>query len=76
MPASQRVPFPVQPDQCEPQTSFPGAWKFRRYEVLGNKTVYKQQIVGPVTQLSRRKTLGRLPPSSGSIVTKEPNTRP
>ena len=35
--------------------SLPDVWEFRHYEVVGNKTVYKRRIVGPVTQFPQRK---------------------
>jgi integrase len=34
--------------------SLPDVWEFRHYEKVGNKTVYKKQIVGTVTQFPRR----------------------
>lgn len=34
--------------------SLPDVWEFRHYEKVGNKTAYKKQIVGAVTQFPRR----------------------
>ncbi len=35
--------------------SLPDVWEFRHYEEVGNKTIYKRQLVGPVTQFPTRK---------------------
>jgi integrase len=35
--------------------SLPDVWEFRHYEKVGDQTVYKKQIVGPVTQFPKRK---------------------
>ncbi len=35
--------------------SLPDVWEFRHYEEVGNKTHYKRQLVGPVTQFPTRK---------------------
>ena len=34
--------------------SLPDVWEFRHYEKTGNKTVYKKQTVGTITQFPRR----------------------